>query len=68
MQGDAELNTGPGALPVITFSDNVTFHVNGLEAYVFHLPAAHTDGDAAILFREANVIAPGDIVFRGKVR
>ncbi len=65
MQVDPELNSGPGALPVITFSDEVTFHVNGQEAWVFHLPAAHTDGDAAILFREANVIAPGDIVFRG---
>ena len=65
MLDDPELNTGPGALPVITFSDEVTFHVNGQEAWVFHLPAAHTDGDAAILFREANVIAPGDIVFRG---
>lgn len=65
MKDDPELNTGPGALPVITFSDEVTFHVNGHEAFVFHLPAAHTDGDAAILFREANVIAPGDIVFRG---
>jgi len=65
MQDDPELNSGPGALPVITFSDQVTFHVNGQEAWVFHLPAAHTDGDAAILFREANVIAPGDIVFRG---
>ena len=65
MQDDPELNSGPGALPVITFSDEVTFHANGQEAWVFHLPAAHTDGDAAILFREANVIAPGDIVFRG---
>ena len=65
MKDDPELNTGPGALPVITFPDKVTFHVNGQEALVFHLPAAHTDGDAAILFREANVIAPGDIVFRG---
>ena len=65
MKVDPELNSGPGALPVITFSDEVTFHVNGQEAWVFHLPAAHTDGDAAILFREANVIAPGDIVFRG---
>lgn len=65
MQDDPELNTGPGALPVITFSEEVTFHVNGQEAYVFHVPAAHTDGDAAILFKEANVIAPGDIVFRG---
>jgi len=65
MLDDPELNTGPGALPVITFSDEVTFHVNGQEAWVFHLPAAHTDGDAAILFREANVIAPGDVMFRG---
>jgi glyoxylase-like metal-dependent hydrolase (beta-lactamase superfamily II) len=65
MKDVPELNTGPGALPVITFPDKVTFHVNGQEARVFHLPAAHTDGDAAILFVEANVIAPGDIVFRG---
>jgi glyoxylase-like metal-dependent hydrolase (beta-lactamase superfamily II) len=65
MLSDPKLNTGPGALPVITFSDKVTFHINDQEARVFHLPAAHTDGDAAILFVEANVIAPGDIVFRG---
>ena len=64
MIGDEQLNTGPGALPVITFADNVTFHVNGEEAFVFHVENAHTDGDAAILFRNANVIAPGDIVFR----
>jgi len=62
---DPRLNTGPGALPVMTFSDEVTLHLNGHEARVFHLPTAHTDGDAAILFVEANVIAPGDIVFRG---
>jgi len=65
MQVDPELNTGPTALPVITFSENVTFHVNGLKAFVFHIPDAHTDGDAAIQFRGANVIAPGDLVFRG---
>lgn len=65
MQADENQNTGPGALPVITFSNEVTFHVNGQEAFVFHVDSAHTDGDAAILFREANVIAPGDIVFRG---
>jgi cyclase len=65
MEGDPEQNTGPGALPIITFSDEMTFHVNGQEAYVFHVPTAHTDGDAAILFREANVIASGDLLFRG---
>ena len=65
MEGDPDQNTGPGALPIITFSEEMTFHVNGHEAYVFHVPTAHTDGDAAILFREANVIASGDLLFRG---
>ncbi len=65
MANDPQQNTGPGALPVITFSDEMTFHVNGHEAYVFHIETAHTDGDAAILFREANVIASGDLLFRG---
>lgn len=65
MENDPNQNTGPGALPVITFSDAMTFHVNNQEAFVFHVSDAHTDGDAAILFRDANVIATGDIVFRG---
>jgi glyoxylase-like metal-dependent hydrolase (beta-lactamase superfamily II) len=54
---------GPGGLPVITFNDAITFHINGDEAYVFHLETAHTDGDAAIYFRNANVISTGDVVF-----
>ena len=54
---------GPGGLPVITFNDEMTFHINGNEAYVFHLETAHTDGDAAIYFRNANVLASGDVVF-----
>ena len=65
MQADPDQNTGPGALPVLTFSDEMTFHINGIEAYVFHVETAHTDGDAAILFREPNVIASGDLLFRG---
>jgi len=65
MESDPQQNTGPGALPIITFSEEMTFHVNGHEAYVFHVETAHTDGDAAILFREANVIASGDLLFRG---
>lgn len=54
---------GPSGLPVITFSDEVTFHVNGLEAYVFHVEHAHTDGDAIIEFRGRNVIHAGDVHF-----
>ena len=54
---------GPAGLPVITFSDEVSFHVNGLEASVFHVAKAHTDGDAVIEFRGANVIHAGDVFF-----
>ena len=59
--GDAEF--GPGGLPVMTFSDAVTFHVNGHEAFIFHIEAAHTDGDAVIHYRNVNVIQAGDIMF-----
>ena len=65
MKEDPKLNTGPGALPVITFSDRMTFHVNGEQAIAFHVPRAHTDGDAVIHFTSANVIAAGDLSFRG---
>ena len=54
---------GTAGLPVVTFADAVTFHVNGQEAYVFHIAKAHTDGDAAIHFRGANVIVAGDLHF-----
>ena len=54
---------GAAGLPVVTFADAVTFHVNDQEAYVFHVAKAHTDGDAVIHFRGANVIAAGDLHF-----
>lgn len=54
---------GPAGLPVVTFPDSLTFHVNGQEVYVFHVAAAHTDGDAVIHFRDANAIDAGDLHF-----
>ncbi len=54
---------GEAGLPIVTFDDAVTFHVNGQAAHVFHVATAHTDGDAAIHFRDANVIVAGDLHF-----
>ena len=51
------------ALPVVTFSSDITFHFNGDTINVFHLSNAHTDGDAAVHFRGANVIHTGDVFF-----
>jgi glyoxylase-like metal-dependent hydrolase (beta-lactamase superfamily II) len=53
------------ALPVITFSDGVTFHWNGETVRVRHIPRAHTDGDSIVHFTKANVIHTGDLVFNG---
>src|SRR5215218_466570 len=39
-----------GALPVVTFTDTVTFHLNGDSIVVFHVAPAHTDGDAIVYF------------------
>ena len=54
-----------GALPVITFTDAVTFHWNGDANHAFHVENAHTDGDAVIHFREANVLHAGDVYWNG---
>ena len=53
------------ALPVLTFTDSVNFHLNDRDAFVFHVEHAHTDGDAVIHFRKANVIHTGDAMFNG---
>ena len=50
-------------LPIITFADDITFHLNGDSVRVIHVAPAHTDGDAIIHFTKANVIHTGDIVF-----
>jgi cyclase len=51
------------ALPLVTFDRSVTFHINGDEVTALHCPAAHTDGDAIVHFRRADVIHMGDIHF-----
>ena len=54
------------ALPVITFNDSVTFHINGDELHAWHVPPAHTDGDAFVRFRKANVVHTGDVFASGR--
>jgi glyoxylase-like metal-dependent hydrolase (beta-lactamase superfamily II) len=53
------------ALPVVTFGEDASFHVNGLELAALHVAPAHTDGDAVVFFRGANVVHLGDLYFNG---
>ena len=55
-----------GALPVVTFTDEVSFHINGDELRAFHVSNAHTDGDAIVHFVRANVVHMGDTFFRDR--
>lgn len=52
-----------GALPVVTFEDGVTFHLNGDTLHVVHVADAHTDGDSLVHWQTANVLHMGDTFF-----
>jgi cyclase len=54
-----------GALPVVTFKDALSLHINGEEVRALHLPAGHTDGDVVVLFTQSNVAHLGDHFFNG---
>ncbi|MFI5170211.1 MAG: MBL fold metallo-hydrolase [Vicinamibacterales bacterium] len=54
-----------GALPVVTFGEALTFHWNGDEIRVYHVPPAHTDGDSIVHFVKADVVHMGDLFFNG---
>ena len=54
-----------GALPIVTFNDSVSLHLNGEELRGTYAPNAHTDGDTVVLFNKANVIHTGDLFFHG---
>ncbi|MGH1404920.1 MAG: MBL fold metallo-hydrolase [Alphaproteobacteria bacterium] len=53
------------ALPLITYNDQTTFHINGDTVRVIHVENAHTDGDSFVHFEHANVIHTGDVFFNG---
>jgi len=60
--------TGPApadALPVITYSEKMHFHINAEDVNLIHVANAHTDGDTFIHFKNANVIHAGDLFFNG---
>ncbi len=62
-------NTTPpypkGALPVVTFSDRMSLHLNGETATAYYVANGHTDGDSIIHFPVSNVIHMGDMYFNG---
>lgn len=59
-----EIKPAPkAALPVVTFDDGVTLHLNGDTIHVIHVRRAHTDGDALVHWQKADVLHMGDTFF-----
>lgn len=47
--------------PLVTYGEDMSFHINGETVYAFKTPDAHTNNDSYIVFRGSNVIHTGDI-------
>lgn len=64
-RGDKFEAAPAASIPVLTFSDQMTIHLNGDAAKIIHFSNAHTDGDAIVKFENANIIHTGDLMFNG---
>jgi cyclase len=53
------------ALPVITFEDKLSVHLNGEDIRAIHVTSGHTDTDVVIFFTKSNVVHMGDDFFNG---
>ncbi len=49
------------ALPVVTFDQGISFHLNGDTIRALHIANGHTDGDAVLFFEGANIVHTGDL-------
>lgn len=56
----------PFALPVITYTETMSIHMNGEEVRAVHYPSGHTDGDTIVFFMGSNVVHLGDDFFVGR--
>lgn len=54
------------ALPIVTYTESMSVHINGEEVRAVHFPNGHTDGDSIIFFQNANVVHLGDDFFVGR--
>ncbi len=54
-----------GALPVLTYSDNMTAYAGGQTLRLVHYPHAHTNGDTVIFIDALKIVHTGDLFFNG---
>jgi glyoxylase-like metal-dependent hydrolase (beta-lactamase superfamily II) len=53
------------AMPVLTFADSMSLHLNGDDLEAIHVGKAHTDGDTIVWWDKANAVHLGDLFYAG---
>ena len=65
-QRDMDIPPAPKeALPIITFSDSLSLHLNGEVVHMLHVAAGHTEGDGIVWFKDSNIVHMGDNFLAG---
>ena len=59
-------DTPKEALPVVTFENGASVHLNGEEIRLIYLGPAHTDGDSIVHFTKSGVFHMGDLFFNAR--
>ncbi|MEE2024627.1 MBL fold metallo-hydrolase [Alkalimonas mucilaginosa] len=62
----ADSNFPAEGLPNLTFSDQLSLHMNGQHILLIAMQPSHTDGDSIVWFKAANVVHMGDLMFEGR--
>jgi cyclase len=57
--------TDPKGAPNVTFQDQASIFLGGVEVQMFHFGRAHTDGDTFTYFPDLKVVHTGDVVIDG---
>jgi len=60
--GNAVPPASAAALPVVTYAEGLTFHLNGDDIDAVFTGGGHTDGDTVLYWRKANVLHTGDLM------
>ena len=64
-EGERPIAPAPdAALPVVTYEQGVSFHLNGERVDVLFLGGGHTDGDSVVHWTKSNVVHMGDLYFK----
>lgn len=59
-------NAEASSLPVVTYDNGLTIHLDNETVELTHLPQGHTDGDTVVYFKQANVLHTGDLFFESR--